>query len=76
MEKKCCAVCGGKAPHRCSGCKEVHYCSLDHQKANWKEHQLNCVAYKEEDDNDQYGKHLVARRNISAGNSNSRSMIC
>ena len=32
---------------KCSRCKEVFYCSKDHQKANWKTHKKACGdAYK------------------------------
>ncbi len=31
-----CRVCGLPAPKRCSACRCVHYCSLDHQIADWK----------------------------------------
>ena len=33
-----CAVCGVEAPgmSRCAGCREVHYCSREHQKQHWK----------------------------------------
>ena len=27
---------------RCSKCKNVHYCSIDCQKSDWKEHKTNC----------------------------------
>jgi len=33
----------GDALKICSGCKKVRYCSLEHQKAHWKEHKKECV---------------------------------
>lgn len=38
-----CQVCGdtGSFAH-CFGCKEVHYCCRDHQKADWPQHKVMC----------------------------------
>ncbi|KAL7737774.1 hypothetical protein ACLKA6_006164 [Drosophila palustris] len=44
--KKLCAACGCLAPHTCSRCKEINYCSTGHQRAHWKQHKLNCGALK------------------------------
>ena len=52
LDKLTCALrsCGrraapsGKFTHRCSGCLVAHYCSLDHQVADWSaEHSQVCV---------------------------------
>ncbi|KAH8371058.1 hypothetical protein KR093_006016 [Drosophila rubida] len=44
--KKLCAACGCFAPHTCSRCKSVNYCSGGHQRAHWKQHKPNCEAAK------------------------------
>ncbi|GAX11856.1 hypothetical protein FisN_20Lh087 [Fistulifera solaris] len=33
-----CAVCLQKAKHRCSRCQETWYCSVEHQREDWKAH--------------------------------------
>ncbi|XP_017070443.1 programmed cell death protein 2 [Drosophila eugracilis] len=40
--KKLCAACGCYAPHACSKCKAIHYCSSEHQRAHWAQHKLSC----------------------------------
>ena len=67
MENMSCAVCNSPAPHTCSGCQGIRYCSKEHQKAHWRDHKPNCGPYKLEWDV-QVGQHLVARRNIKQGN--------
>ncbi|XP_034475877.1 programmed cell death protein 2 [Drosophila innubila] len=44
--KKLCAACGCFAPHTCSRCKEINYCSAGHQRAHWKQHKPYCGALK------------------------------
>lgn len=34
--------CAAAAPLRCSRCKTTYYCSVSHQKENWKDHRLLC----------------------------------
>ena len=39
-----CVVCGGPSQQRCSGCKQVHYCSKKCQKRHWKSgHNKQCL---------------------------------
>ena len=39
-----CVICGEAAPHTCSGCKQVSYCSPEHQKVHWKAgHRSECL---------------------------------
>jgi len=66
MENTSCAVCNCPAPHTCSGCQSVRYCSKEHQKVHWRDHKANCGPYKLEWDV-QVGQHLVARRDIKQG---------
>lgn len=44
MSSHACAVagCEENATYRCSKCHTVHYCSIDHQKMNWKFHKMTC----------------------------------
>lgn len=37
-----CAVCAEPSITRCSNCREVYYCSLYCQKADWKVHKTQC----------------------------------
>jgi len=46
-----CVVCAVKASpdsnvhlHQCSACRDVHYCSREHQRKHWKEHKPNCMS--------------------------------
>ena len=34
--------CKAVSTQRCSRCKEVYYCSIGHQKENWKAHKIQC----------------------------------
>ncbi|XP_030368988.1 programmed cell death protein 2 [Scaptodrosophila lebanonensis] len=40
--KKLCAACGCYAPHTCSRCKSINYCSSAHQRAHWSQHKPDC----------------------------------
>lgn len=37
-----CAVCQAPAKNRCSRCKLVWYCGVDHQRQHWKTHKATC----------------------------------
>lgn len=34
--------CKSVSTQRCSRCKKVYYCSVKHQKENWKAHKIQC----------------------------------
>ena len=36
--------CVSVSAQRCSRCKEVYYCSADHQKMDWGSHKTSCTA--------------------------------
>ena len=38
-----CQVCDADATSRCSACKEVFYCSVEHQRGDWKDHKTDCA---------------------------------
>lgn len=35
--------------HKCSQCRQVHYCCADHQKADWPSHKVQCIAFTKRD---------------------------
>mmetsp|Transcript_91482 Transcript_91482/g.261329 ORF Transcript_91482/g.261329 Transcript_91482/m.261329 type:complete len:649 (+) Transcript_91482:540-2486(+) len=37
-----CAVCSKQSPYRCNQCHAKFYCSREHQRAHWPEHQYEC----------------------------------
>lgn len=41
-----CALCNTIAPHKCSACKLVSYCSKEHQKQHWPQHKLQCRPFE------------------------------
>lgn len=42
-----CAICQSeKSLKACTGCGNIFYCSVEHQKHDWKEHKGNCRAYR------------------------------
>lgn len=58
-----CAVCKVPAVQLCAGCKNVYYCTRDHQKKHWKEgHKNNCAPYKLVPSPE--GNYLVATRDL------------
>jgi hypothetical protein len=62
-----CEVCGKTASKRCSGCHNVSYCSVDHQKSHWKAgHKRECKVYVLKR-NDIMGRYIIAGKDIPAG---------
>jgi pre-rRNA-processing protein TSR4 len=51
-----CALCGCRAPHQCSRCKLVSYCSKEHQKAHWKLHKKRCCSVEPDDASQEQSK--------------------
>ncbi|KAF4524592.1 hypothetical protein B566_EDAN008547 [Ephemera danica] len=63
-----CNVCGEAAAQRCGACRNVAYCNREHQKKDWKTHKLLCKPPPfEVECNDELGRHLVATRDLQAG---------
>lgn len=44
-QQRCC-VCGVPAPLKCGACKQLHYCSKQHQLVDWPFHGGECAAFK------------------------------
>lgn len=61
-----CEVCSKSAAKVCSACKNVSYCSVEHQKKDWKRHKSTCKPYIVKR-NDVLGRYIVASRDISPG---------
>lgn len=61
-----CSVCEKVATKICSGCKKVSYCSVEHQKKDWKSHKSSCRNYVLKK-NDVMGRYIVAAKDIPAG---------
>ncbi|XP_038113479.1 SET domain-containing protein SmydA-8 [Culex quinquefasciatus] len=61
-----CPVCNEPATKRCSGCSAMYYCSVDHQKQDWKNHKNVCHPFKICSD-ERFGRYLVATKDIKAG---------
>jgi pre-rRNA-processing protein TSR4 len=43
-QQRCC-VCGVPAPLKCGACKQLHYCSQQHQRVDWPFHSGECSAF-------------------------------
>lgn len=61
-----CEVCDKQAKSRCSGCVQAFYCSVEHQRQDWKIHKFQCSPMKV-CHNDKVGRYYVATRNIKPG---------
>jgi pre-rRNA-processing protein TSR4 len=44
-QQRCC-VCGVPAPLKCGACKQLRYCSQQHQRVDWPFHSGECAAFK------------------------------
>ncbi|EDV37528.1 uncharacterized protein Dana_GF13486 [Drosophila ananassae] len=63
MSPNPCHVCQEPTKTKCSNCNQVSYCSVQHQKQDWKAHKTNCHPFKIAH-SEQLGRHLVATRTI------------
>ncbi|XKL60846.1 hypothetical protein PGB90_007903 [Kerria lacca] len=61
--KNTCGLCGASAENKCSACRQINYCSKEHQKNHWKSHKLNCKPFIIQK-NAKKGRYIVASRNI------------
>lgn len=62
-----CRICSATANlSKCSNCKQAHYCSVAHQKADWRQHKTACHPFRIAT-NAEFGRHLIATRDIRAG---------
>ncbi|CAG0903864.1 unnamed protein product [Darwinula stevensoni] len=61
-----CRICGIQARSMCAACKDVYYCSKEHQLQDWKNHKEKCLPFKT-CYSETLGRHLVATRNIKEG---------
>lgn len=41
-----CAICAEKSTSKCSNCKQVYYCTVAHQKADWRRHKSECHPFQ------------------------------
>eukprot|EP01084_Bolivina_argentea_P093741 168558_1 len=46
MSVRTCVLCKALANKRCSGCKQVYYCSKQCQSNHWKQHKKECKGKK------------------------------
>lgn len=40
-----CYVCGSLSSTKCSNCTKIFYCSVEHQRKDWKRHKVNCFSF-------------------------------
>ena len=62
-----CLVCKATSATPCGGCGTVSYCGKECQKKHWKEHKSKCKAYKIVSSAEEHGRHVIAARDIRAG---------
>eukprot|EP00808_Paulinella_micropora_P004861 g46328.t1 len=41
-----CTICQKPATSHCGGCKQIWYCSREHQRQDWKEHKPRCLTQR------------------------------
>lgn len=64
LENKC-AICETPAQSKCTACKTVFYCGVEHQKKDWPQHKFQCrpfIILK----SPELGRYMVASRDIPA----------
>ncbi len=47
MRKNGCIICNQQTEKKCSGCKDVSYCSIGHQKEHWRIQKHECLRLKQ-----------------------------
>lgn len=50
MAPRTCVYCMQPGTKVCTGCRNVAYCSVEHQKSHWRAHKLECKKAQEEVD--------------------------
>lgn len=60
-----CAICNIETNSKCTACKNIFYCGIEHQKNHWKIHKKECRPFKIANCNE-IGRHIVATRDIPA----------
>lgn len=62
-----CAVCDVDAALKCTACKAVFYCGVEHQKQHWKAHKKECQrSMYEIRESPELGRYVVAARDLPA----------
>ncbi|XP_065216191.1 SET domain-containing protein SmydA-8-like [Planococcus citri] len=59
-----CWICDNTSSKKCSACKQINYCSIEHQKSDWKRHKKNCKPCMVKNDRKK-GRCLVTTRDIA-----------
>ncbi|XP_014250343.1 protein msta-like [Cimex lectularius] len=58
-----CPICNAKGGLLCGACREVSYCSKEHQREHWKIHKTACHPYEVKRSPD-LGRYLTCKRDI------------
>lgn len=61
-----CPVCLERGSKLCQGCRNISYCSPEHQKSDWKRHRNECSPILLRT-NPELSRHFVAARKIEQG---------
>ncbi|CAG7713561.1 unnamed protein product [Allacma fusca] len=61
-----CQVCRQPADLKCAACRNIYYCSSQHQHIDWRRHEKECPPYLVTE-HPIFGMQFVAARNLKAG---------
>ena len=61
-----CPICHNPAEKQCQACHNVSYCSVKHQKEDWKQHRLDCSPYILKN-NTELNRYVIASRKLKPG---------
>ncbi|XP_071455230.1 uncharacterized protein [Hetaerina americana] len=61
-----CSICSQPSTNICSACKQVAYCTAEHQKKHWEKHIKECCPFKIVH-NETLGRYAIAVRDLEAG---------